>query len=71
MPAMPSSRATKKPPGQQPPGRIPDEVFDQFHAPLAKLIPAAFLQRLVAYGITDKKGNFLNDTRDISVHARL
>lgn len=71
MPAMPASKSTKKPHGQQPPGRILDEVFEQFHAALARLNPAAFRQRLVAYGITDKKGNLLNDPRDMPVRTRV
>jgi hypothetical protein len=67
---MTCSKTTKKPRGQQPPGRIPDEVFEQFHAALAKLPPAAFRQRLVAYGITDKKGNLLDDTRGTPARSK-
>lgn len=70
MPAMPAPESTEKPPGQPPPGRIPDEVFDQFHAALAKLTPAAFRQRLVAYGITDKKGNFLTEAGTTPTRSR-
>ncbi len=40
------------------PGRISDEVFEKVEHALRAMTPEEFRQKLIEFGVTDKKGRF-------------